>query len=292
MSTAKSIGSSVDPILSRQDAGLAIGMVVILTILFLPLPAVLIDVGLALSIALAILILMVALWIRRPIEFSAFPAFVLVATFLRLALNVATTRLILLHGGEGPGAAGSVVEAFGRFVIEGDVLIGLVVFLILTIINFVVDHEGRGARRRGRCPLHPRRDARQADGGRRRPRRRRHRRRSRRVRRRRELERESGLLRRDGRRDEVRPRRRHRRPLIITPSTSSAASSSAWRATTCRSIAAVEVFTKLSVGDGLVTQMPALIVSLAAGLLVSKGGTHGSAEKVILGQIRQLSAAR
>jgi flagellar biosynthesis protein FlhA len=94
--------------------------------------------------SLAIGIFLTALYIEEALEFSAFPAFVLIATLLRLSLNVATTRLILLHGNEGNGAAGSVVEAFGRFVVEGNVLVGLVVFLILVVINFVVVTKGSG----------------------------------------------------------------------------------------------------------------------------------------------------
>ena len=84
-----------------QDVGFAIGIVFILTVLFLPLPATLIDLGLAFSIALSVLILMVALWIQKPLDFSAFPTVLLIATLLRLALNIATTRLILSHGNEG-----------------------------------------------------------------------------------------------------------------------------------------------------------------------------------------------
>ena len=110
----------------------------------LPLPAVLLDVLLAFSLALAIGVFLTALFIEEALEFSAFPAIVLVATLLRLSLNVATTRRILLHGTEGPGAAGHVVEAFGRFVVEGNILVGLVVFLILAVINFVVITKGAG----------------------------------------------------------------------------------------------------------------------------------------------------
>src|SRR5580704_5607259 len=110
----------------------------------LPLPPQLLDLLIALSIALATGVFLTALFIEEALEFSAFPAFVLIATLLRLSLNVATTRLILLHGGEGQGSAGSVVEAFGRFVVEGNVLVGLVVFLILTVINFVVVTKGAG----------------------------------------------------------------------------------------------------------------------------------------------------
>ena len=91
-----------------------------LTILFLPIPPILIDLGLAFSIALSALILMVALWIQRPLDFSAFPTVLLFATLFRLALNVASTRVVLVHGHEGEGAAGHVIEAFGTFLIGGE----------------------------------------------------------------------------------------------------------------------------------------------------------------------------
>jgi flagellar biosynthesis protein FlhA len=116
----------------------------IVLMMVLPLPAWLLDVLLGCSLALAVGVFLTALFIQEALEFSAFPAFVLVATLLRLSLNVATTRLILLHGNEGNGAAGAVVEAFGRFVVEGNVLVGLVVFLILVVINFVVVTKGAG----------------------------------------------------------------------------------------------------------------------------------------------------
>ncbi len=109
-----------------------------------PLPAFLLDVLLTLSVALAVGVFLTALFIEEALEFSAFPAFVLVATLLRLSLNVATTRLILLHGGEGHGAAGEMVEAFGRFVVGGNIVVGLAVFLILVVINFVVITKGAG----------------------------------------------------------------------------------------------------------------------------------------------------
>lgn len=100
MAATKAAGSGVDLNLGQRDAGLAVGVIAILMILFLPLPAFMIDLGLALSIALSIVILMVALWIRLPLEFSAFPTILLIATLLRLSLNVATTRLILSNGAE------------------------------------------------------------------------------------------------------------------------------------------------------------------------------------------------
>jgi flagellar biosynthesis protein FlhA len=124
------------------DAFFAGGIVAMLTILFLPIPPILIDLGLAFSIALSALILMVALWIQRPLDFSAFPTVLLIATILRLALNVATTRLILSRGGEGEQAAGHVVAGFSKFVMGGDFVIGLIIFAILVTVNFVVITKG------------------------------------------------------------------------------------------------------------------------------------------------------
>jgi flagellar biosynthesis protein FlhA len=128
----------------RSDALVPIAIIAIILMMVLPLPAWLLDSMIALSMAISIGVFLTALFIENALEFSAFPAFVLVGTLLRLSLNVATTRLILLHGGEGQGSAGSVVEAFGRFVVEGNVVVGLVVFLILTVINFVVITKGAG----------------------------------------------------------------------------------------------------------------------------------------------------
>ena len=110
----------------------------------LPMPAFLIDGMLAMSLAVSIGVFLIGLFMESPLQFSAFPAVILVATLLRLSLNVATTRLILLNGHKGHGAAGHVIEAFGRLVVEGNVVVGLVVFLILVVINFVVITKGAG----------------------------------------------------------------------------------------------------------------------------------------------------
>src|SRR5450631_2777553 len=110
-----------------RDIGFAVGIVGILCIFFLPVPALLIDIGLALSIALSVLILMVALWIQKPLDFSAFPTILLVSTLLRLALNIATTRRILSNGAEGTTAAGYVIGGFSKLVMSGDFVIGLIV---------------------------------------------------------------------------------------------------------------------------------------------------------------------
>ena len=122
----------------------AVAVIGILAILILPVPAPAMDVLLAFSIALSVLMLLVGLGIKRPLDFSVFPSLLLLSTLFRLGLNVATTRLILLHGSEGPGAAGAVIETFGRFVVGGSLVVGLVIFLILLVVNFVVITKGSG----------------------------------------------------------------------------------------------------------------------------------------------------
>ena len=130
--------------LRRGDIALAIGVMAILVVLILPLPASLLDLSLAASIILSVLILMTALFIQTPLEFSAFPTVLLIATMLRLALNLASTRLILARGHEGTDAAGHVIQAFGNFVMGGNFVIGIIVFTILIIVNFVVITKGSG----------------------------------------------------------------------------------------------------------------------------------------------------
>ena len=131
-------------VLKRGDIALAVGVLTILVVLILPLPPMLLDLALAISIILSVLILMTALFIQTPLEFSAFPTVLLIATMLRLALNLASTRLILAHGHEGTDAAGHVIEAFGNFVMSGNFVIGIIVFTILVIVNFVVITKGSG----------------------------------------------------------------------------------------------------------------------------------------------------
>ena len=126
------------------DVALGLGVVLLVAVLVVPLPSWLLDVGLALSITSSVLVLMVALFMQKPLDFSAFPTVLLLTTLLRLALNVATTRAILTTGHEGPDAAGAVISAFGAFLMAGDVLVGLIVFAILLIVNFVVVTKGSG----------------------------------------------------------------------------------------------------------------------------------------------------
>ena len=124
------------------DVALGLGVVLLVAVLVVPLPPWLLDVGLALSFTSSVLVLMVALFMQRPLDFTAFPTVLLLTTLLRLALNVATTRTILTSGHEGPDAAGAVISAFGNFLMAGDVLVGLIVFAILLIVNFMVVTKG------------------------------------------------------------------------------------------------------------------------------------------------------
>ncbi|MCP4559601.1 MAG: flagellar biosynthesis protein FlhA [Bosea sp.] len=268
---------------SGRDIGFAVGITAILTVLFLPIPAFVIDLGLALSIALSVLILMVALWIQKPLEFSSFPTILLIATMLRLSLNIATTRVILSHGHEGSHAAGYIIDGFSRFVIGGDFVIGLIVFLILITVNFIVITKGatRIAEVGARFTLDaiPGKqmaidadlsagliDAKEAQ------------------RRRHELEEESSFFgAMDGASKFVRGDAIA--GLIITAINILGGIVIGATRHGLSLADSADVFVKLAVGDGLVTQIPALIVSLAAGLLVSKGGTRGTAEQAILGQL-------
>jgi flagellar biosynthesis protein FlhA len=127
---------------SRRGAGAPIAMLAMLAMLMLPLPPFVLDILFSFNIALSLVILLAVIYVLRPLEFAAFPTVVLMGTLLRLALNIASTRVVLLHGHDGPGAAGKVIEAFGEFVIGGNFAVGLVVFAILTIINFVVITKG------------------------------------------------------------------------------------------------------------------------------------------------------
>jgi flagellar biosynthesis protein FlhA len=129
---------------ARGDVGLAIGVVGIIVLLILPIPPFLLDVLLSLSITGAVLILMTSLMIKRPLEFTAFPAVLLVTTLFRLGLNLAATRLILGHGHEGTGGAGHIIQAFGQLMMQGNFIIGLIVFSMLVIVNFVVITRGSG----------------------------------------------------------------------------------------------------------------------------------------------------
>src|SRR3972149_12247350 len=114
-----------------SDAAIAAAVIGILIVMIIPLPTIMLDILLACSITIGIIILLVSMYILKPLEFSVFPSLLLVATLFRLALNVASTRLVLLHGHEGPDAAGQVIKSFGTFVVGGNYAVGGIVFAIL-----------------------------------------------------------------------------------------------------------------------------------------------------------------
>ncbi|GGB74368.1 flagellar biosynthesis protein FlhA [Blastomonas aquatica] len=267
------IASFLQRIGANRDLALGIGVLAIIAMLILPLPGWLLDLGLALSITLSVMILMTALFIEKPLELSAFPTILLIATMLRLGLNMASTRLILGHGHEGPHAAGGVIEAFGEFLIGGQTLIGLTIFIILVLINFVVITKGAGriaevAARFSLDAMPGKQMAIDADLG-------------------------AGMI--------TEEQARSRRKELEAESSFFGAMDGASKFVKGDAIAgllitavnvvvglilgiaihgvpfgeAVTTYTLLTVGDGLVSQIPALIVSTAAGLLVSKGGMAG-----------------
>src|SRR5512140_1907969 len=270
-------------LLRRGDLALAIGVLTILMVLILPLPPLLLDFALAVSIIFSVLILMTSLFISAPLEFSAFPTILLISTMLRLSLNLASTRLILAHGHEGTSAAGHVIEAFGNFVMSGNFVIGIIVFTILVIVNFVVITKGSGRIAEVAARFHldampGKQMAIDADLS-------------------------AGLI------DEKRAR--ERRQTLEDEGGFFGAMDGASKFVRGDAIAGLLVvfinviggmiigiaqqgltfaeaahsYTILTVGDGLVTQVPALIVSTAAGLLVSKAGISGAADKALLGQL-------
>ena len=130
--------------LLRAGIGVPVGVLGVLAMVILPLPPMALDILFTFNIALSIVIVMAVFYVARPIEFGVFPTVLLLATLLRLALNVASTRVVLLHGYSGPQAAGHVIQSFGEFVVGGNFAVGVVVFIILTIINFVVVTKGSG----------------------------------------------------------------------------------------------------------------------------------------------------
>ncbi|MEM8743959.1 MAG: FHIPEP family type III secretion protein, partial [Pseudomonadota bacterium] len=267
----------------RGEIGLALGVVAILVVLILPMPAMMLDLLLAISITFAVLILMTALFIHTPLEFSAFPTVLLIATMMRLALNLASTRLILTDGHEGTDAAGQVIQAFGNFVMQGNFVIGIIVFAILVIVNFVVITKGSGriAEVAARFTLDAMPGKQMAI----------------------DADLSAGLINED--------EARERRKKLEDESSFFGAMDGASKFVRGDAIAGIlitfiniiggmiigvgqngmsmmdagQTYTLLTIGDGLVSQIPALIVSTAAGLLVSKAGVDGAADKALVSQL-------
>lgn len=258
---------------ANRDMALGVGVLGIIGMLILPMPGWMLDLGIALSITASVMILMTALFIEKPLQLSAFPTILLVVTMLRLGLNIASTRLILAHGHEGPDAAGGVIAAFGEFLVGGDTVIGITIFAILIVINFVVITKGAGriaevAARFSLDSMPGKQMAIDADLS-------------------------AGMI------DEQTARARRTEVEAESGFYGSMDGASKFvkgDAVAALLITAINVlvglvigvtvhgmafgdafysYTLLTVGDGLVSQVPALIVSIAAGMLVSKGGVAG-----------------
>ncbi len=283
------VGTRVMDSLKRGDLGFALGLVLIMVVLIMPLPPWLLDISLAMSITLAVLILMTVVFIRKAMEFNSFPVVLLIATLLRLALNLASTRLILAHGHEGTAAAGHVIQAFGGFIMGDSFVIGVIVFAILTLVNFMVITKGstRIAEVTARFTLDamPGKqmaidadlsagliDEQEAKT------------------RREELQKESdffGAM--DGaskfvRGDAV-------AGLIITAINVIGGMIIGMAQKGMAFTHAADTYTRLTVGDGLVTQIPALVVSTAAGLMVSKGGLKDTMDVALTTQFTRYPKA-
>ena len=262
-----------------NDVLLAVGVAAMLVVLIVPLPTPLLDLGLAVSITSAVLVLMVALMLLRPLDFTSFPTLLLITTLLRLALNVASTRLILSQGHEGPAAAGHVIAAFGAFLMGGEVAIGLIVLAILVLVNFVVITKGSGriaevAARFSLDAMPGKQMAIDADlsaglideaGARKR---------------RKELEEESAFFgAMDGAAKFVRGDAIA--GLVITVINIIAGLAIGVLSHGLPVAEAARTYTILTVGDGLGSQIPALLVSTAAGIVVTKAGVEGTADAAL-----------
>ncbi len=270
-------------LVNRPDLVMAIGVVLILVLLIMPIPPGVLDLTLALSITISVLVLMTSIFIVKPLEFTSFPMILLIATIYRLSLNLASTRLILSRGQYGPDAAGNVIEAFGGFIMGGSFIIGVIVFAILVIVNFMVITKGSGriaevAARFALDAMPGKQMAIDADLS-------------------------SGLI------DEKEARKR--RDELSQESSFYGAMDGASKFVRGDAIASIiitainivagiaigmmqhgmsfskaaEVYMRLTVGDGLVAQVPALIISVSAGIMVSKAGVTVATEKALFGQL-------
>lgn len=268
---------------NTADLVMALLVVGILLIMIIPLPTQLLDLLLSFNITFSLIILLVGMYIQRPLDLSSFPSILLIATLFRLSLNVASTRIILLHGNEGAMAAGKVINAFGNFVVGGNYLVGFIVFLILVIINFIVITKGAGriAEVAARFTLDamPGKqmsidadlnagiiDDREAK--------------AKRV----EIAQESeyyGAM--DGANKFVRGDAIA--GIIITLINVLAGFAIGIFQNKMSFSDAAQTYTLLTVGDGLVTQMPALLVSTAAGIIVSRAGSKNSLGTAITSQL-------
>ncbi|NYZ15223.1 flagellar biosynthesis protein FlhA [Azospirillum sp. RWY-5-1] len=277
------MASAIRSGVKRGDTVMAFGIMAIIAMLIFPMPSLLLDIMLAFNITVSVLILMVVLFLQKPLELSSYPTILLITTLIRLSLNLASTRLILSHGHEGTDAAGHVIQAFSNFVMGGDFIIGVIIFSVLTIVNFKVITAGSGriAEVAARFTLDAMPGKQMAidadlsagmiDEGTARARRK-------------ELEDESAFFgSMDGaskfvKGDAV-------AGLIITVINIVGGVAIGALRHDMPVMEALDTFTKLTIGDGLVSQIPGLIISISAGFLVAKAGTGGSTDKAVVGQL-------
>ncbi|NWF53072.1 MAG: flagellar biosynthesis protein FlhA [Nitrospirae bacterium] len=267
----------------RGDIVVALSVITILCVMILPIPPFILDILLSFSISLSLIIIVTSIYIKKPLDFSVFPSILLMVTLYRLALNIASTRLILLRGNEGIDAAGQVIKSFGNFVVSGNYFVGFTIFLILVIVNFIVITKGSGriAEVAARFILDAMPGKQMAI----------------------DADLNSGLI------DESEAKKR--RALIAQEADFYGAMDGASKFVRGDAIAgliitginiivgliigvfqkgmsfveAAKTFTILTIGDGLVSQMPALLVSTAAGIVVSRAGTDTDLGKDISRQI-------
>ena len=268
---------------ARGEVYMAIGVIGVILLLILPIPTFLLDLLLAISLVSSVLILMTAVMMKRPLDFAIFPTVLLVSTLFRLGLNLASTRLVLSHGHEGPGGAGQVIQAFGSLMMGGSFIIGIIIFAIILVVNFVVITKGstRIAEVSARFTLDSMPGKQMAI----------------------DADLSSGLITED--------QAKLRRKELEQESTFFGAMDGASKFVRGDAVAgliivfinaiggiligtiqhglsigeAANSYVALTVGDGLVTQVPAIIISIAAGFLVSKAGVEGTADKALVAQL-------
>lgn len=284
MNDALNLRQLLSPANLRQ-LGAPLLIIMILSMMVLPLPVFLLDVFFTFNIAISVMVMLVAMYSKRPLDFSVFPTVLLVTTLLRLSLNVASTRIVLLEGHGGGDAAGKVIEAFGSFLVGGNTAVGLVVFVILTVINFVVITKGAGriAEVSARFTLDAMPGKQMAI----------------------DADLNSGLI------DEEEARRR--RAEVHAEADFHGAMDGASKFVKGDAIAAIVItlvnllggfaigvaqygmpfgeaintYSLLSVGDGLVSQIPALLLSVATGLIVTRSVADSDMGSDIVGQVFQ-----
>lgn len=267
----------------RGEVGMAVGVIGVILLLILPVPKFLLDLLLAISLVSSVLILMTALMMKRPLDFAIFPTVLLVSTLFRLGLNLASTRLVLTHGHEGHDSAGQVIAAFGELMMGGNFIIGVIIFAIILVVNFVVITKGstRIAEVSARFTLDSMPGKQMAI----------------------DADLSSGLITED--------QAKLRRKELEQESTFFGAMDGASKFVRGDAVAgliivfinaiggiligvishglpigeAANTYIQLTIGDGLVTQVPAIIISIAAGFLVSKAGVEGSADKALVAQL-------